>query len=317
MNFRDLNESQILALAITAEEEDARIYRDFAESLRANFPATAELFTKMAAEEDGHRHRLIEAYRQRFGEHIPLIRRYDVKGFYMRRPSWFMGSIAPEKARSEAALMEIEARRFYEAAAQRTTDAGIRQLLDDLAQEEQRHEATAEQINDEQAKSGAVDQESETARRLFVLRFVQPGLAGLMDGSVSTLAPLFAAAFATSNTLATFKVGLAASVGAGISMGFAEALSDDGKISGRGTPWLRGIVCGLMTTVGGLGHTMPYLISQFHLATTVALIVVAVELAVIAWIRKRYMDTPLLSAVFQVVVGGVLVFLAGWLIGAG
>jgi rubrerythrin len=317
MNFRDLTEAQILALAITAEEEDARIYRDFAENLRADFPATADLFTKMAAEEDGHRHRLIEAYRQRFGEHIPLIRRTDVKGFYTRKPLWFAGKLAPGRAREEAALMEIQARRFYEAAAHRTQDAGIRQLLDDLAQEEQRHEDTAEQINTAQEASGELEVERDTAKRLFVLRFVQPGLAGLMDGSVSTLAPLFAAAFATSNTLATFKVGLAASVGAGISMGFAEALSDDGKLSGRGAPWLRGVVCGLMTTLGGLGHTFPYLIHNFHVATTVAIIVVAIELAVIAWIRKRYMDTPLLSAVFQVVVGGVLVFLAGWLIGAG
>jgi rubrerythrin len=318
MHFRDLNESQILALAVTAEEEDAHIYRDFAESLRADFPATAELFTKMAAEEDGHRHRLIELYRQRFGEHIPLVRRQDVKGFYQRRrPSWFTMTIRPQNARAEAALMEIESRRFYEAAAQRTSDAKVRQLLDDLAQEEQRHEAAAEEITDAQASSGALSHETEAARRLFVLRFVQPGLAGLMDGSVSTLAPLFAAAFATMNTSATFKVGLAASVGAGISMGFAEALSDDGKLSGRGTPWLRGTVCGIMTALGGLGHTMPYLIHDFHFATSVALGVVAVELAVIAWIRKRYMDTPLLSAVFQVVVGGVLVFLAGWLIGSG
>ena len=317
VRFQDLNEAQILALAVTAEEEDARIYRDFAESLRADFPATAELFTKMAAEEDGHRHRLSELYRQKFGEHIPLIRRQDVKGFIVHRPSWVTRTLRPELARDEAALMEIESRRFYEAAAQRTNDAAIRQLLDDLAQEEQRHEDTAEGITDAQVKYGAVSQEREVARRMFVLRFVQPGLAGLMDGSVSTLAPLFAAAFATGNTLATFKVGLAASVGAGISMGFAEAMSDDGKLSGRGTPWIRGVVCGLMTTIGGLGHTMPYLIRDFHLATTIALVVVAIELAVIAWIRKRYMDTPLLSAVFQVVVGGVLVFLAGWLIGMG
>ena len=317
MRFRDLNEAQILALAISSEEEGARIYRDFAESLRADFPATAELFTKMAGEEDGHRRRLIELYRRRFGEHIPLIRRQDVKGFVAHRPSWFTPTLRPERAREEAAMMEIESRRFYEAAAQRATDAGIRQLLDDLAQEEQRHEDAAKEISDAQAKSGALSHEHEVAKRLFVLRFVQPGLAGLMDGSVSTLAPLFAAAFATGNTSATFKVGLAASVGAGISMGFAEALSDDGKLSGRGTPWLRGAVCGLMTTLGGLGHTMPYLIHDFHVATSTALVVVGVELAVISWIRKRYMDTPLLSAVFQVVVGGVLVFLAGWLIGSG
>ena len=317
MQFRDLSEAQILALAITAEEEDARIYRDFAESLRANFTATADLFTKMALEEDGHRHRLIELYRKKFGEHIPLIRRQDVKGFVVRRPSWITRTLRPERAREEAALMEIESRRFYEAAAQKTSDAGVRQLLDDLAQEEQRHEDSAERINEAQAAAGQVNEESEVARRLFVLRFVQPGLAGLMDGSVSTLAPLFAAAFATHSTMATFKVGLAASVGAGISMGFAEAMSDDGKLSGRGTPWLRGVVCGLMTTLGGLGHTMPYLIKNFNLATCVAIAIVAIELIVIAWIRKRYMDTALLSAIFQVVVGGVLVFLAGWLIGAG
>jgi rubrerythrin len=316
MHFRDLNEAQILALAITGEEDDARVYRDFAESLRADFPATADLFAKMAGEEDGHRHRLTELYRQRFGEHIPLIRRQDVKGFVTRRPSWFTQTLRPEHAREEAALREIESRRFYEAAAHRTNDAGVRQLLGDLAQEEERHKHTAEEITDAQDKSGALTHERDVARRLFVLRLVQPGLAGLMDGSVSTLAPLFAAAFATGNTLATFKVGLAASVGAGISMGFAEAMSDDGKLSGRGTPWIRGTVCGIMTTIGGLGHTMPYLIRNFHLATTIALFIVAVELAVISWIRKRYMDTPLLSAIFQVVVGGVLVFLAGWLIGA-
>jgi len=317
MRFKDLTESQILALAITAEEEDAHIYRDFADSLREEFQASAELFEKMAEEEDGHRHRLIELYRQKFGEHFPLIRRQDVKGFYTRRPSWYRKSLRPENAREEAALMEIEAQHFYEAAAKQSSDTAIRQLLGDLAQEEARHEEKAVSINEKQTKSGAVDIERETGKRMFVLRFVQPGLAGLMDGSVSTLAPLFAAAFATSNTMATFKVGLAASIGAGISMGFAEALSDDGKLSGRGAPWIRGLVCGLMTTLGGLGHTIPFLISNFHSALIVACLVVAVELAVISWIRKRYMDTPLLSAIFQVVVGGVLVFLVGWLIGAG
>ena len=317
MHFRELNEAQILAVAISAEEEDGHIYRDFANALREHFPATAELFVKMANEEDGHRHRLIESYRQRFGEHIPLIRREDVKGFVQRRPSWMVKNVRPEKARAEAALMENGARRFYEAAAQRTTDAGIRQLLGDLAQEEQRHEATAEKISEADVAAGEVSVEHEAARRLFVLRFVQPGLAGLMDGSVSTLAPLFAAAFATANTADTFKVGLAASVGAGISMGFAEAMSDDGKLSGRGTPWLRGVVCGMMTMIGGLGHTLPYLIRDFRMATTIAIIVVAFELAAIAWIRRRYMDTPLLAAIFQVVVGGLLVFFAGWLIGSG
>lgn len=317
MHFKELNESQILALAVTAEEEDAHIYRDFAESLREEFPSSAELFERMATEEDGHRHRLIELYRAKFGEHIPLIRRQDVKGFYTRRPAWFKNTLRPEQARSEAELMEIGARHFYEAAVRQATDASVRQLLGDLAQEEQKHEATAVEINEDQKASGAVDLEREAGRRMFVLRYVQPGLAGLMDGSVSTLAPIFAAAFATSNTLETLKVGLAASVGSGISMGFAEALSDDGKLSGRGSPWVRGVVCGLMTTLGGLGHTIPFLIKDFHSALAVACVVVAVELAVISWIRKRYMDTALLSAIFQVVVGGVLVFLVGWLIGAG
>jgi rubrerythrin len=317
MHFRDLNEAQILALAITAEEEDGRIYRDFAAALQADFPATAELFVKMADEEDGHRHRLIDLYRQRFGEHIPLIRRQDVKGFITRRHTWIARTLRPEKAREEAALMELEARRFYEAGCQRSTDAGVRQLLGDLAHEEQRHEAAAEEMTESQIAAGEVGGEIEAGRRLFVLRFVQPGLAGLMDGSVSTLAPLFAAAFATNNTGDTFKVGLAASVGAGISMGFAEALSDDGKLSGRGAPWLRGVICGLMTALGGIGHTLPYLLHDFRAATTTATVVVAAELAVISWIRHRYMDTPVLSATFQVVVGGVLVFIAGWLIGAG
>jgi len=316
MHFRELNEAQLLAVAVSAEEEDGHIYRDFAEALRRDFPATAELFTRMADEEDGHRHRLIDLYRRKFGEHLPLIRRQDVKGFLVRRSSWLGPALRPEKARAEAALMEIEARRFYEAAAQQTTDAAIRQLLGDLAHEEQRHEVAAEKMVEAQEADGSADLEKEAVRRLFVLRFVQPGLAGLMDGSVSTLAPLFAAAFATGNTAETFKVGVAASIGAGISMGFAEALSDDGKLSGRGAPWLRGTVCGLMTTVGGLGHTLPYLIREFRTATSVAIVVVVVELAVIAWIRKRYMDTPLLAAVFQVVVGGALVFATGWLIGA-
>jgi len=317
MHFNELTEPQILALAITAEEEDGRIYRDFAEKLRENFPATASLFEKMADEESGHRHRLIELYRKRFGEHIPLIRRTDVKGFMPRRPLWLAAALRPEKAREEAALMEIEARRFYEEAAARTTDASCRQLLGDLAHEEQKHEIAAEKIGEAQKESGELSEETDAAKRLFVLRFVQPGLAGLMDGSVSTLAPLFAAAFATKSTSETFKVGLAASIGAGISMGFAEALSDDGKLSGRGAPLMRGIVCGLMTMLGGLGHTLPYLFDSFHLATSVAIGVVAAELGAISFIRYKYMDTPILAASFQVIVGGLLVFFAGWAIGAG
>jgi len=316
MRFCDMNESQLLALAITAEEEDGRIYRDFANELRQNFPATAELFDKMADEESNHRHRLIELYQKKFGEHIPLIRREDVRGFHVPRSSWLLRTIRPEKAREQAALMELDACKFYEAAARQAKDASVRQLLGDLAQEEQKHEAAAESINDKQAQAGELDLEEHVAKKIFILRFVQPGLAGLMDGSVSTLAPLFAAAFATSNTVQTFKVGLAASVGAGISMGFAEALSDDGKLSGRGAPLVRGIICGFMTAIGGLGHTLPYLIPNFHLATMIAMIVVVFELLIISLIRWRFMDTVFLSAAFQVIVGGLLVFLAGWFIGA-
>lgn len=310
--FKSLSEQEILALAISLEEEDARIYENFAEGLKANYPAQADEFRRMRIEEDGHRHRLLDLYRERFGEHIPLIRRHDVKGFVSRKPVWLVRPLGLDAVRKQAELMELETRRFYEKAAGQATDAGIRQLLGDLAEEERKHQRLAEGMIVEEP-----DTEAAARKREFVLQVVQPGLAGLMDGSVSTLAPLFAAAFATRQNKETFLVGLAASLGAGISMGFAEALSDDGKLSGRGHPWLRGVVCGLMTTIGGIGHTLPYLISSFHFATSVAISVVVVELIVISWIRYRYMDTPFLSASFQVIVGGLLVFLAGWLIGAG
>src|SRR5438105_2313506 len=314
--FQSLSEQEILALAISLEEEDARIYGDFAEGLKADYPATAAILNEMRAEEDGHRHRLIELHRQKFGEHIPLIRRHDVKGFVTRKPIWLVRPLGLSAVRKETELMELETRRFYESAARRATDAGIRQLLGDLAEEERRHSVLAEQLETAQRASGAADEEKATRNRLFVLQVIQPGLAGLMDGSVSTLAPLFAAAFATGNSRETFAVGLAASLGAGISMGFAEALSDDGSLTGRGRPLSRGLVCGLMTALGGLGHTLPYLISNINLATTVAVGVVLVELGVIAWIRHRFMDTPLAAAVFQVVIGGLLVFLTGILIGS-
>jgi rubrerythrin len=315
-NFSDLTEREILALAISLEEEDERVYNEFAEGLKENFPDSAKMFNAMAAEESGHRHRLLDLYRARFGDHIPLIRRHDVKGFVQRPAVWLTRPLGLDKVREHAEVMEAETRRFYSRAARRTTDAGIRQLLGDLAAEEGRHEQQAEQLESKYVPVDIAEKEHESERRLFVLQIVQPGLAGLMDGSVSTLAPLFAAAFATHNSWETFLVGLAAAIGAGISMGFAEALSDDGSLTGRGSPLLRGIVCGLMTMVGGLGHTLPYLISDFWTATGIAAAVVCIELAVIAWIRNHYMDTPLLSAVFQVVVGGALVFGAGILIGS-
>jgi rubrerythrin len=310
-SFKSLNEQEVLALAISLEEEDARIYADLADGLKDSHPDKAREYSRLRVEEDGHRHRLLDLYQTKFGDHIPHIRRQDVKGFVKRQPFWRTRPLVPETARKQAETMEAETRRFYEAAARQTTDAAIRQLLGDLAEEERKHEYLAEQL-----PTGEAGEEEEARHRLFVLQVVQPGLAGLMDGSVSTLAPLFAAAYATGKSHETFVVGLAASVGAGISMGFAEALSDDGSLTGRGRPLIRGIVCGLMTALGGLGHTLPYLIPHIQTATAVAVIVVIFELLAIAWVRNRYMDTPLLSAVFQVVVGGLLVFLAGILIGS-
>ena len=211
--------------------------------------------------------------------------------------------------------MELETRTFYERAIEKVTDVGIRQLLGDLAAEEKAHQSRAEELVDVHTPTSVMEEEQATARKLFVLQVIQPGLAGLMDGSVSTLAPLFAAAIATGSSSDAFLVGIAASLGAGISMGFAEALSDDGSLTGRGKPFLRGIICGLMTFVGGLGHTFPFLVGNFRVAMGFAITIVAIELGVIAWIRHRYMDTPWFTALLQVVLGGALVFLAGILIG--
>jgi erythrin-vacuolar iron transport family protein len=315
-DFKSLTEREILALAISLEEEDERVYADFAEGLRQDFPASTAVFEEMRKEESGHRRRLIELYQQKFGDHIPLIRRQDVKGFVNRRPVWLVRPLGIDTVRNTAASMEVETRRFYERAAAQTKDASIRQLLDDLAQEERHHEQSAEELEAEKLGPDVTAKEKEASRRLFVLQIVQPGLAGLMDGSVSTLAPVFAAASATRNSHDAFIVGMAASIGAGISMGFAEALSDDGALTGRGHPWIRGVVCGLMTTLGGIGHTLPFLIPDFHVAFIAAVIIVGFELAAITWIRNHYMDTPVLSAAFQVVVGGVLVFVTGILIGS-
>jgi erythrin-vacuolar iron transport family protein len=314
--FKSLSEREILALAISLEEEDARVYDDFAEGLQGDYPATAKILQEMRAEEDGHRHRLIELYRQKFGEHIPLISRQHVKGFVARKPIWLVRPLGLAAVRKQVEIMEMETKRFYESAARRATDASVRQLLGDLTEEERRHTLRAEELETTERVSGALEDEAATRKRLFVLQVVQPGLAGLMDGSVSTLAPIFATAFATKSTSYAFLVGLSASLGAGISMGFAEALSDDGSLTGRGRPWTRGFVCGLMTALGGLGHTLPFLISSFSIAMTLAIIVVVLELAVITWVRHHFMDTPLGSAVVQIAIGGTLVFLTGILIGS-
>ena len=313
--FKDLSEREILALAIALEEEDGRVYADFADGLRETYPATANMFEDMREEESGHRSALIETYRARFGEHIPLIRRQDVQGFVQRRPFWLTRPLKIAEVRKQAEIMELETRRFYQKAMTQVGDAGIRKLLGDLEEVERKHQVAAEALQ-ENITQDVQKSEEEAQRRLFVLQIVQPGLAGLMDGSVSTLAPVFAAAFATRNSKDAFLVGLAASIGAGISMAFAAALSDDGSLTGRGRPVLRGAVTGLMTAAGGIGHTLPFLITDFHVAFVAAVIVVAVELGIIAWVRNKYMDTPLLSAAFQVVVGGVLVFIAGIAIGS-
>ena len=315
--FSDLSEQEVLALAISSEEDDGRIYRSYAEMLRGEYPASAAVFDGMAEEEDQHRRRLIDLHQQRFGEVIPLIRREHVSGFYARKPVWLTQNLGLERIREEASQMERDAARFYHAAAQATSDAGTRKLLGDLAQAESGHVEKADQLIERNLGPEAKTEEEAAAHRQFVLTWVQPGLAGLMDGSVSTLAPIFATAFATQDTHTTFLVGLAASIGAGISMGFTEAASDDGQISGRGSPLKRGIAAGVMTTVGGLGHALPYLIPDFWTATVIAMVVVFVELWAIAWIQNRYMQTPFLRAAFQVVVGGALVFAAGALIGAG
>jgi rubrerythrin len=313
--FADLNEQEILALAISNEDEDNRIYRSFADSLRGSYSDTAEMYDKMAQEEIGHRDMLLDLHRRKFGDFLPLIRRQDVKGFVARKPIWLNRTLSLDATRKFAEEMEYETARFYRRAAKAAQDDAIHHLLDSLAAAEDKHQKLAHDLG-EKLTPELRETEDQAARRMFVLQYVQPGLAGLMDGSVSTLAPLFAAALATHNTWSTFLVGLAAALGAGISMAFAEAMSDDGSLTGRGAPVIRGAVCGAMTAIGGLGHALPYLIPQFYLATALAFAVVAVELAVIAWIRTRYMDTPFLQAAFQVVVGGVLVFAVGILIGS-
>ena len=315
--FADLTEQEVLALAITNEEEDSRIYRDFAEGMRTQYPASAKVFDEMAEEEVHHRSMLFDLYRSKFGEYLPLIRRNDVKDFIPHKSTpWLTRPLVLNDARKFAEKMEEQAQRFYRKAADGARDISIRQLLLDLAEAEAGHENLAHKLSEKILTDSERAKEDDTSKRVFMLQYVQPGLAGLMDGSVSTLAPLFAAAFATHNTWQTFLVGIAASVGAGISMAFAEGLSDDGSLTGRGSPWIRGPVCGLMTAVGGIGHTLPYLIPHFLTATIVAIGVVVVELAVISWIRMRYMDTPFLRAAFQVVVGGAMVFIAGILIGS-
>jgi rubrerythrin len=314
-SFAQLNEQEILALAISNEDEDGRIYHSFANGLRESYPDTAEMYDRMAEEEIEHRDMLLDLHRRKFGDFLPLIRRHDVKGFVKRRPIWLNRPLALDATRKFAEEMEYEVARFYRRSAQTARDGAVRDLLQTLAAAEDKHGHVAHELGANLTPKARAA-EDETSKRVFVLQYVQPGLAGLMDGSVSTLAPLFAAAFATHNTWSTFLVGLAAAIGAGISMAFAEAMSDDGSLTGRGAPVVRGAVCGAMTALGGLGHALPYLIPHFYVATSLAFAVVAVELVVISWIRTHYMDTPFLQAVFQVMVGGALVFAVGIIIGS-
>ncbi len=314
--FSELTEQEILALAISLEEEHGRIYAEYAHAFADNFPASAKLFAEMSGEEDTHRRWLIELFQAKFGEHIPLVRAQDVRGFVRHQPIWLMRPLGLEKVRAQAEAIEHETSAFYERALERTSDASIRRLLGDLAAAERQHAALARQLGETHLTDDAKAREAEEERRTLLLQVIQPGLAGLMDGSVSTLAPLFAAAFATHSTWETFLVGMAASVGAGISMGFAEALSDDGAMTGRGRPWIRGTITGVMTTLGGVGHTLPYLLTDFWMATSLAIFIVIVELWAIAWIRARYMDTKFLRAAFEVVIGGLIVFAAGVAIGS-
>lgn len=313
--FTDLSEQEILALAISSEEDDMRIYKAYADGLRESFPDSAAIFDSMAEEENGHRSLLIELHKKRFGDVIPLIRREHVKGYYDRKPDWLVRPLSLEKTRAMAEQMEQQAERYYRAAAARATDADTRKLLGDLAFAESRHSDLAVRLTEEHTPAEVREKEDETEKRQFLLTYIQPGLAGLMDGSISTLAPIFAAAFATGDTWNTFLIGLSASIGAGISMGFTEAAHDDGVLTGRGSPLKRGLASGIMTTIGGLGHALPYLIPHFKTATTVAIAVVFVELWAITWIQHRYMETPWGRAMFQVVLGGSLVLAAGILIG--
>ena len=314
--LKDLKEAEVLALAVSSEEEDSQIYTSFAHRLRAEFPGTAQMFDDMAAEEQQHKNMLLDLYHRRFGSQMPYITRQDVRGFLKRRPLWLMDNLRIDTVRRQAELMELEAGQFYARAAAQAQDVEVRKLLGDLALIEQGHEAKAAAMEQKNVPRDAREEEKQASQRLFVLQIVQPGLAGLIDGSISTLAPIFAAAFATHSSHETFLIGLAASIGAGISMGITEAMSDDGEITGRGHPMIRGWACGLMTAIGGLGHTLPYLIGDFWTATAVAAAVVVLELWAIAWIRWKYMETPFHSAVVQVVLGGALVLLAGVMIGA-
>lgn len=316
LQLQDLDQREILALAISLEEEHSRIYDSYASALDEAYPASAGIFREMSLEENEHRRWLIDVFQHQFGDHIPLIRRSDIAGMAQPKPIWLVRPLGIDRMRAQVEEIEAETQNFYRSALPKISDANARRLIGDLIAAEERHLNLAERLAETNLTADVRETEAHAERRQFVLQYIQPGLTGLIDGSISTLAPIFAAAFATHNTWQTFLVGLAASVGAGISMGIAEAMADDGQISGRGSPLIRGVVTGAMTALGGLGHTLPYLIADFKTATITACVVVLIELWIIAWIRARYMETQFWRAVFEVVVGGLVVFGVGILIGS-
>ena len=315
--FQDLNDNEILSLAIDSLEEDIKLYDEYSSHFLINYPETSKMFKQMSILKNKNRKKLVELHKKKFGETLNITNQKEIANYFKRKPEWLVIKNSIEKVRNEIIEMETLSAKFYNSFAKKSQNIEIRNLLIDLALMSREQKDNAKLILLNAQKSRSAKEEVTRDKRQFILTWVQPGLAGLMDGSVSTLAPIFATAFATKDSHTTLLVGLAASIGAGISMGFTEAVHDDGVISGRGSPIKRGFASGIMTTIGGLGHALPYLISDFYVATVIAMFFVLVELWAIAWIQAKYMEIKFTKAVFQVVFGGSLVLAAGILIGGG
>tara|TARA_B000000532_G_scaffold4550_1_gene3646 strand:+ start:605 stop:1579 length:975 start_codon:yes stop_codon:yes gene_type:complete len=315
--FQDLNDNEILSLAIDNLEEDIKLYDEYSSHFLINYPVTSKMFKQMSILKNKNRKKLVELHKKKFGESLSITNQKEIANYFKRKPEWLVIKNSIEKVRNEIIEMETMSAQFYNSFAKKSQNIEIRNLLIDLAIMSREQKDNAKLILLNAQKSRSAKEEVTKDKRQFILTWVQPGLAGLMDGSVSTLAPIFATAFATKDSHTTLLVGLAASIGAGISMGFTEAVHDDGVISGRGSPIKRGFASGIMTTIGGLGHALPYLISDFYVATVIAMFFVLVELWAIAWIQAKYMEIKFTKAVFQVVFGGSLVLAAGILIGGG
>ena len=315
--FQDLNDNEILSLAIDSLEEDIKLYDEYSSHFLINYPVTSKMFKQMSILKNKNRKKLVELHKKKFGENLSITNQKEIANYFKRKPEWLVIKNSIEKVRNEIIEMETLSAQFYNSFAKKSQNIEIRNLLIDLALMSREQKDNAKLILLNAQKTISAKEEVTKDKRQFILTWVQPGLAGLMDGSVSTLAPIFATAFATKDSHTTLLVGLAASIGAGISMGFTEAVHDDGVISGRGSPIKRGFASGIMTTIGGLGHALPYLISDFYVATVIAMFFVLVELWAIAWIQAKYMEIKFTKAVFQVVFGGSLVLAAGILIGGG